>query len=168
MTRELRTAFLARTQAEALPVNLSEFQPSTGYDDEARTNNLDTAFQIIARLNILIPAGNAATLMDPAARTAAMKTATSRKATSLRNVLCKHRKPTQTDYRKTEDVISVLTHAQLGRNSSWKWKDPFRAHTLQEGVFKFKSLNSNMRVSRMGTARAEKSPRLRGVFGIGT
>jgi hypothetical protein len=39
--------------------------------------------------------------------------------------------PTQTDNRKTGDVISVLSHFQRKKmKRSGKWKEPFRAHNL--------------------------------------
>jgi hypothetical protein len=44
------------------------------------------------------------------------KQITLKKATTLHDVLYKRRSATQNDYRKTGDVISVLTHHQLGAN----------------------------------------------------
>jgi hypothetical protein len=61
------------------------------------------------------------------------KQITINKATSLHNVLSKLEKTTQIDYRKTGDVISVLSHVQRGASKvkrSGKCKDPFRAHKL--------------------------------------
>jgi hypothetical protein len=61
------------------------------------------------------------------------KQITFNKGTSLQDVAYKRRAKSQTDYRKTGDVVSVLTHLQRGENKvkrSGKWKNPFRAHTL--------------------------------------
>jgi hypothetical protein len=61
------------------------------------------------------------------------KQITFNKATTLHDVLYKRRPKSQTDYRKTGDVISVLSHVQPGVNKvkrSGKWKDPFHAHKL--------------------------------------
>jgi hypothetical protein len=61
------------------------------------------------------------------------KQITFNKGTTLHDVLYKQRPKTQTDYRKTGDVISVLSHVQPGANKvkrSGKWKNPFHAHKL--------------------------------------
>jgi hypothetical protein len=61
------------------------------------------------------------------------KQITLNEGTSLHDVAYKRRPKSQTDYRKTGDVVSVLSHVQRGGNKvkrSGKWKTPFRAHTL--------------------------------------
>jgi hypothetical protein len=53
------------------------------------------------------------------------------KATTLHDVLYKRRPKSQTDYRKTGDIISALSHVQPGASKvkrPGKWKDPFHAH----------------------------------------
>jgi hypothetical protein len=61
------------------------------------------------------------------------KQITFNKATTLHDVLYRPRPKSQTDYRKTGDVISALSHLQPGANKvkrSGKWKNPFHAHKL--------------------------------------
>jgi hypothetical protein len=58
------------------------------------------------------------------------KQITFNKGTSLHDMLYRRRKPTQTDYRKTGDIISVLSHFQRGKNKVQRSGKPFRAHKL--------------------------------------
>jgi hypothetical protein len=61
------------------------------------------------------------------------KQITFNKATTLHDVLYKRRPKSQTDYRKTGDIVSALAHRQPGANKvkrSGKRKDPFHSHKL--------------------------------------
>jgi hypothetical protein len=49
MTWNIRNLYLAHAQANGNPVNLPELETLGGDEDEARMNNLHTAFQIIQR-----------------------------------------------------------------------------------------------------------------------
>jgi hypothetical protein len=65
------------------------------------------------------------------------KQITFNKGTSLHDVLYRRKKNTQTDYRKTGDVISVLSHFQRRKNKvkrSGRLTEPFHAHNLLIGA----------------------------------